>query len=154
MSAQPDLAGRPAIEVARLVQLLGIGAPRPGLDRHRPPGAVGRRVPGRTGVGGERTAAGVRAAAGPRRGHPGLLLRLVTLEGVILGFVGGASGVTVSRLLLLAVALAGRQSGMRLAIPPPGVLELSAIGSAMALGLLERYRRSGRASWTPDGELA
>ena len=44
--------------------------------------------------------------------HPGLLLRLVTLEGLILGFAGGVLGVALSRALLFAVAVAGRQSGV------------------------------------------
>ena len=155
VSAMPDLQPAiPAIEVARLVMLLGIGART--LDWI---GIVllllsagGFLVALVSAVSERRQELALLRALGA---HPGLLLRLVTLEGLILGFAGGVLGVALSRALLFAVAVAGRQSGVRLVTPPLGMLEVAALGFAMTLGLLAAVPPALRA-WRvdPGRELA
>jgi len=153
--AMPDLQPAvPAVEVARLVVMLGVGARA--LEWI---GIVllllsagGFLVALISAVSERRQELALLRAMGA---HPGLLLRLVTLEGVVLGLAGGVLGVVLSRILLWGIATAGRESGMRLAPPPLGTLELLAVGLAMALGLLAALPPALRARFMDPGrELA
>ncbi len=87
--------------------------------------------------------------------HPRLLLELVSLEGLVLGVAGGLLGVVVSRLLIFVIEVTGEQSGVRLHVPPPGMLELSALGLAVGLALVAAVLPAMRARYIdPARELA
>ncbi len=69
-------------------------------------------------------------------GSPGLLLRLVLVEALLLGFVGGVAGLIVGRIAAGAAAQAvAHGGGPALALPSVGLVDLAIVGTAMLLAL-------------------
>lgn len=126
----------PAIEITRLVNLLGIGAEvlqwiglallalAAGSFVAALLAAVSRR---------RRELALLRALGSSRR----LLWGLLAAEGVLLGLCGGVIGVLASRGLMSLVAAISTTGGMTtLRAPAVGGIEIAAVAAAIALALL------------------
>lgn len=70
-------------------------------------------------------------------GGPGLLLRLVLVESLMLGLVGGVAGLALGRIAATIAARAvARGGGPALALPPPGTADVLIVIAAMALALV------------------
>lgn len=70
-------------------------------------------------------------------GGPGLLLRLVLVESLLLGMIGGVAGLALGRIAATIAAHAvARGGGPALALPPPGMNDVLIVIAAMALALL------------------
>lgn len=157
VSASPNLQPAiPAIESARLFNLLGVGA-----DVLQ---GVGLSILGLAGIGffvalfgavsqRRRDLALIRALGA----RPSMLLMIVALEAALLGLVGGLVGVIGGRAL---AAYAGRvsmaaASGPTLVPPSVGMIDLVAVGAALALSLAASIGPAIIASRTdPAHELA
>lgn len=125
----------PALEVARLNTLLGTGT-----DVLR---GFGIGLLGLSGLGffvallsavqeRQRELALLRALGG----GPGLLLRLVFVEAVLLGLIGGLMGLALGRLsALLAARLVAGGGGPALALPPLGAADGVIVAGAVVLAL-------------------
>lgn len=70
-------------------------------------------------------------------GGPALLLRLVLIESLLLGLIGGVAGLILGRIAATIAAHAvARGGGPALTLPPAGMNDLLIVGAAMALALL------------------
>lgn len=156
VSETPDLQPAvPALEVARLVKLLGvssevlswIGLVLLALA------ATGFVVALFTALGQRRRELSLLRAMGASRR---LIVTLVAFEGVALGAIGGLIGLLLSRALLWLATFAGRDTPFAsLSAPPPGGRELAALALAMGLALLASMPAAWRASrFDPALELA
>lgn len=144
----------PAVEVARLVILLGVGARTLNWIGFTLLGlsAGGFLMALISAVSERRRELALLRALGARAG---LLLYLVSLEGLILGFAGGVLGIGFSRLLMSVISIAAEQSGVRLQAPPMGALELMALALAVGLALVSAMAPALRARQIdPAQELA
>ncbi|WP_375392545.1 ABC transporter permease [uncultured Sphingomonas sp.] len=126
----------PALELNRLNTLLGTGG-----DMLRGFGigllalsALGFFVALLTAVGERRRELALLRALGS---GPGLLLRLVLVEALLLGLVGGVAGLALGRVAasVAAQAVAGH-GGPALALPPVGAADALIVLAAMLLALL------------------
>jgi putative ABC transport system permease protein len=132
----PDLqAAVPALEVARLVTLLGTGA-----DVLKGFGigllalsALGFFVALFAAVSQRRRELSLLRALGAR---PSLLLGLVAGEGLMLGLLGGVAGILLGRgAAMIAGAASAGGGGPALAIPPVGTIDLLLLAGAAVLSL-------------------
>jgi putative ABC transport system permease protein len=132
----PDLqAAVPALEVARLVTLLGTGA-----DVLKGFGigllalsALGFFVALFAAVSQRRRELSLLRALGAR---PSLLLGLVAGEGLMLGLLGGVAGILLGRgAAMIAGAASAGGGGPALAIPPVGTIDLLLLVGAAVLSL-------------------
>lgn len=156
VSETPDLQPAvPALEVARLVKLLGVSS-----TVLRSIGVVllllaaaGFIVALFTALGQRRRELALLRAMGASRR---LVVTLVALEGIALGAVGGLIGIGLSRALLVSAALAGRGTPLAaLSLPAPGAHELAALAMAIGLAVLASIPAAWRASrFDPALELA
>lgn len=68
---------------------------------------------------------------------PGLLLRLVLVEALALGLVGGIAGLALGRVAAtIAAGAVASGGGPALALPPPGIADFVIVAAAMALALV------------------
>lgn len=137
VAAMPDMqAAIPAVEVARLTQLLGTGA-----DVLQGFGlallalsALGFFIALFSAVNQRQRELALLRALGAA---PGRLVGLVTGEGLLLGLLGGLIGIGLARVAVLAAARVSTGSGGLPLVPPPlGWLEVEAVAVALAIALL------------------
>lgn len=137
ITAQPNLqAAVPAVETARLTELLGTGA-----DVLRGFGigllalsALGFFVALFAAVSQRHKELALLRALGAR---PLQLFALIALEGLALGVIGGVIGIALGRAAARFAASASLGSGgPQIALPPLGPTELAVLGAAAALSFL------------------
>jgi putative ABC transport system permease protein len=147
VSSTPDLQPAvPAVEVARLVKLLGVSSSvLRGIAAILLLLATGGFVVALFSALGQRQreVALLRTMGASSR----LVVTLVALEGVALGAIGGVMGIVLSRALLWFAAVAGRDTPLAtLALPGVGARELIALTLAMACATFASLPAAWRAS--------